>query len=100
MNKVLTLKDDGSWVELDLDHEAIRVFFGGDDFHFCGNLEDLNVVAVSRKTARPFDSLNPYSSKKTEYFDTVYGDILLIGSDQNGRSCDVNVASILSFFQE
>ena len=96
MNTIVQLDPDGSFSSFSVDHKKIHALFDGHKFGFCGAIPDLNIFALG------FDSLEFDSFEKNEnvyskmfsFFDETYGPIFLVGSDEDGEACDVDVNAV------
>jgi len=93
MNLVLSLCADGRTRSFQLNHTLTHVFFDYQSLQICGAVE--NGVAVARRHAREHDVVNVFSAKFPQYFEYTLGDILLLGSDQDGEACDLDVSKII-----
>lgn len=98
MSIVMCLHANGQTKSFILNHKEVNLYFQG-EFTFCGSIPNLNAVAITRLTPKQDDIINTFSKAFPNDFDTTYGDILLIGSDENGEECDINVANILQYLK-
>jgi hypothetical protein len=76
-------------------HNKLKEYFN-DDFEFCGAIYDLNIVALTRKTQT--SKKNFISETLPMNFDPTYGDILLIGSDEQGQACNIDPTELQEYF--
>ena len=69
---------------------------------FVGSIAQLNVVIVGRVHAAT-DTVNPFCSLLApymfEYSKCVHGPLALVGSDDDGEECDVDVAALQEVLQ-
>lgn len=94
---VMCLHPDGTTRSFTLNHNKAYTYFGNGSITFCGSIPDLNLVAIARRQPQEGDKLNEFSKKFPNSFDSTYGDILLVGSDQNGEECDVDILETLKY---
>lgn len=99
LSTILRLSPRGHMETIRLEHKRISTHFNGDKISFCGAIPDLNVFAVSRKERCEDDIVNMYSEKFPSIFEKTYGDILLVGSDENGQECDFDIAKVENILQ-
>tara|TARA_B100001741_G_scaffold312788_1_gene317016 strand:- start:1392 stop:1691 length:300 start_codon:yes stop_codon:yes gene_type:complete len=97
MNLVLCLCPDGKTRSFSIDHKNLNVIFDNQTLQFCGSLE--NAVAVARLHPREHDETNVFTLKYPQYFDVTKGDILLLGSDEKGFACDIDLVSIMDILK-
>lgn len=88
LKKVVELRQDGTCCSFLINHEKLRDFFGC-DVTFVGALDQYEVVAVGKRQPCLDDIENPFCKNKNFFEDEVKGNILLVGSDDNGLECDV-----------
>ena len=91
---IICLHANGSIHSFKLSHKKVYTYFAGDSITFCGAITQLNVVAICRKEHHTEDKLNTFSIQFTDFFDKIYGDILLIGSDSEGNECDIDIEAV------
>ena len=90
----MCLSSNGQTRSFYFDQSSIHTYFGGNSVSFCGSIPSLNVVAVAKQHPDETDVLNEFSVNFKTFFETTYGDILLVGSDEFGNECDVNINKI------
>lgn len=91
---VLFLNSLGVIKSFKLNHKISHILFDCADIQFCGAIDEFNAIAICRKKPRDTDQVNFFSEKFPEFFDKCFGDILLVGSDNNGDACDLNIAEL------
>lgn len=95
LHKVIELRQDGTFCAVMISHEKLHVFFGC-DITFVGALDEFGVVAVGKSEQTEKDVINPFCQNEEFFEKNVRGNVLLIGSDEEGVACDIN-ERILSF---
>lgn len=98
MHTAIWLKADGSIEPIAVNQSKAHLLFDN-DIEICGAIDICDAVAVSRKSKREYDIINPFSVSHPHYFECdCFGDVLLVGSDQNGDPCDVDICQISLVF--
>lgn len=96
---VVCLCSNGNLRSFQIDHTKIQLYFDSKDISFCGAIDDCNIIAVSSIENLENNAqsvLNVYCREFPHFFENVYGDILLVGSDSGGNAIDVNIVKVLS----
>ncbi len=93
--RILKLLCNGDVQEMWSNHKDLSSHFDGNDFTFCGAIDECLAVAIceSNLSDKP---MNVFSEKFDNFFDASRGDIILIGSDENGMACNLDIRKILS----
>ena len=88
---------DGSMEEVMLDQRESSIFLKG-PLRFVGAIPDLNVVIVARSDIYKSSENNKILEKMSDcFFETIVpGDILFVGSDEEGEAMDVHLKDILA----
>ena len=97
---IICLSSNGNIRSFPIQQTLAYTHFEGNSISFCGAIPSLNIVALARKTRREQDQLNPFSMTFSNVFEKTYGDILLLGTDENGEECDVDVPKTVDFLNQ
>ena len=87
----MCLKADGIIRSFRMDQSNLNQYFDYHEYGFCGAIRDLNIVAVARTIHEDYAESNRFTEMFPDYFEPACGDILLLGSDEDGNACDVDV---------
>lgn len=86
---VIVLKENGDIEKVKIDHKKLHEFLCG-DLTFVGGVDELRLFAVGRLTPPDAAMKNPWCCSET-YFDIpVFGDVVMLYSDENGLAGDVD----------
>ena len=93
-NVCLTLRCDGSYDVFRSSHKTLHTHLGG-RVTFVGAINDANVVALGSDRNSSSEA-NATCARFPDYFEPdVAGDVILAGSDVDGRACDVDVPLVI-----
>jgi len=93
MNNCIILYPSKTFKVLSLEHEKLSEILG--EITFVGAISEENVFAIGSLNVSTDSPLNEFCSSD-EYFEKdVRGTVVLIGSDNNGNSCDICVENVL-----
>ena len=98
-NVIMCLSQNGTIKSFSMDHSSLHKYFGNSKtLEFCGSIEQYYAVAICEHSTQTENTnqINFYSKHYPCYFTQVYGDILLVGSNEEGLACDLNVFEIQS----
>ena len=98
MNKVICLKTDGGIRSFEIDHKKVNLFFDNNEYGICGAIDEHFVIGLG--STHDVKEENAFSKEYPQYFEKTHGDILLVGSNQHGEACDVNVYAICKLFSK
>ncbi len=94
---VVCLSVDGSVRSFRIEQERAYTHFGGKEVGFCGAIVDLNVVALTAMDDDEDDTKNVFCVRFPHFFEKPTShEILLIGSDERGEACDVEVDKVVA----
>ena len=91
-NLAVVLDTNGSIRSLHLDHSKLKQYFK-EEFGFCGAINTCRVVALA-KLDSGMDPINIFTTRFPQFFESTHGQILLVGSDDVGEACDVDIDAI------
>ena len=87
MSLVACLSMNGNIRTFKINQEYVNLYFEN-KMGFCGKIDCLNAFVVGNVVDKK-DTPNPYCEKLG--FDLVYSDIIILGSDENGDACDIEI---------
>lgn len=87
-HQVVILHPNGRLEPHHLPHDTLYTFFE-DNIHFCGAIDDALAFGVARDRAE--DVENVFAERFPALFTSTKGPIVLVGSDEDGLACDVDV---------
>ena len=94
------LKESGGVRSFRADHATLHLLYDSTPLSICGAMYDHNCVFLCRSEFRPTDAQNPFAARFPAHIDpTTRGDILVVGSDESGEACDVDVLKMSEIFQ-
>ena len=94
-HKIILLRESGTWEMVYMDHKKLHLYYGNHPIAFCGGLQDC--VFVCRSIPDEKDGKNCFAEQFPQYFEAeTHGDVLVVGSDENGAACDVDVECVMS----
>ena len=98
MHAAVCLHKNGEITSVIVDQSKLREYFNA-DVQLCGAIDELNAICVSRRKTDDKEEINFFCEKFKSFFDeNIRGDILLVGSDENGSACHLNVEKIKELF--
>ena len=92
--KVLLLKENGNTEALEICQKNAYKLLKSQEIGFCGALYELNAFALKKANINEKDKINLFSVNFPKYFEETYGDILIVGSDEQGEECDIDIESL------
>ena len=93
MHRCLLISAQGEATVLSLEHGTAHTFLGG-PVGFVGAIDALNAVAIGRRDDD--GEVNAVCAKLPHWFYTdTRGQVLLVGSDEAGAACDLDVEAVL-----
>lgn len=96
MHKVVCLKPDGGIRSFDMNHKKVNLFFDNEEYEICGAIDEECIIALGYSAKNKGENI--FSIEYPNYFEKTYGDILLVGSDNDGEACDINLENIWKMF--
>ena len=91
---VLLLKENGDTETYKICQKNSFQVLKSNEVSFCGALYEFNAFALKKARVDKKENINIFSFKFPEYFEETYGDILLVGSDDQGQECDIDIDSL------
>jgi len=92
---VVVLRQDGSIEGAVCNQREVASLLGG-EITFCGGIEDLLCFAVCRKEGG--GEVNTICSSPDHFDLPVRGDVVLVGSDEEGEAFDLSLEAVKEWF--
>ena len=94
MHKCLVLNSNKTYEIKVLDHETLNNLLG--KITFVGGIPELKAFVVG--SLDPVQKIiNPFCTNKTYFDEHVRGDVIIIGSDDNGNAMDLDCEKAIEF---
>ena len=97
-HKVILLKQSGETDIVEVDHKDLNKILQTERICFCGALYEHNAFALCKFEKKSTDYVNVFTKKFPQFFEKAYGDILIVGSDENGDECNIDIDVLLKIF--
>lgn len=80
------------------DHAKLAQLLGG-EVSFCGGILDLWAFAIALKDPPEDARINPFCTDPKNFDVPLYGDVVLVGSDERGLACDLDAADAQAWLE-